>query len=99
MAASGSNSFDLADAFVPEHRALDGSLVLANNPPGARVNDEPLHRMPIFGFTGTVPDAVEDHARRCLDTPGGRAAAWNAEQQAEFVWRFTAFRERRAAAD
>jgi 3-hydroxy-9,10-secoandrosta-1,3,5(10)-triene-9,17-dione monooxygenase len=54
MAASGSNSFLLENAFVPEHRALDGALVLANNPPGSKVNDEPLHRMPIFGFTGTV---------------------------------------------
>ncbi len=54
MAASGSYSFDLADAFVPAHRVLDGSLVTAGDPPGASVNPESLHRMPIFGFTGTV---------------------------------------------
>ena len=54
MASSGSFSFDLVDAFVPEHRALDASLVAAGDPPGARVNDEPLYRMPIIGFTGTV---------------------------------------------
>lgn len=54
MAASGSMAFDLVDAFVPAHRALDGGLVQAGEQPGARVNPEPLHRMPIFGFTGTV---------------------------------------------
>ncbi len=54
MAGSGSMSFDLKDVFVPEHRALDASLVQAGNPPGAKVNAEPLHRMPIIGFTGTV---------------------------------------------
>ncbi len=54
MAGSGSQSFDLKDCFVPEHRALDASLVGAGNPPGAAVNAEPLHRMPIIGFTGTV---------------------------------------------
>lgn len=54
MAGSGSQSFDLKECFVPEHRALDASLVAAGEPPGALVNDEPLHRMPIIGFTGTV---------------------------------------------
>jgi alkylation response protein AidB-like acyl-CoA dehydrogenase len=54
MAASGSNSFELKDAFVPEHRALDHRLVQAGDSPGASVNDEPLHRMPIIGYTGTV---------------------------------------------
>ncbi|MCC2096180.1 MAG: hypothetical protein KDJ29_04780 [Hyphomicrobiales bacterium] len=54
MAASGSNSFELAEAFVPAHRALDHRLVQAGDPPGASVNDEPLHRMPIIGYTGTV---------------------------------------------
>ncbi len=54
MAGSGSMSFDLKDAFVPDHRVLDASLVQAGNPPGARVNEETLHRMPIIGFTGTV---------------------------------------------
>lgn len=54
MAASGSNSFELEEVFVPEHRALDHRLVQAGDPPGASVNDEPLHRMPIIGYTGTV---------------------------------------------
>ena len=54
MAGTGSQSFDLKECFVPEHRALDASLVAAGDPPGAGVNDEPLHRMPIIGFTGTV---------------------------------------------
>lgn len=54
MAGSGSNSFDLEDVFIPEHRAIDHGLVQAGDPPGASVNDEPLHRMPIIGYTGTV---------------------------------------------
>ena len=54
MAGTGSMSLDLANVFVPEHRSLDASLVQAGNPPGAQVNAEPLHRMPIIGFTGTV---------------------------------------------
>lgn len=50
-----------------------------------------------LGFTGEVPEGVAAHAERCLALPGGRAAAWTVEQQAEFVWRFTTYRERRAA--
>lgn len=57
-----------------------------------------LEGLAALGFTGVVPPAVLAHAQRCLALPGGRAAAWDAEQQAEFVWRFTTFRERRAAA-
>jgi hypothetical protein len=51
-----------------------------------------------LGFTGEVPTAVLAHAERCLALPGGRAAAWDAEQQAQFVWRFRTYRERHAAA-
>ena len=49
-----------------------------------------------LGFTGPVPESVAAHADRCLDLPGGRAASWDADQQAEFVRRFSTYRERRA---
>lgn len=58
-----------------------------------------LEGLRALGFTGVVPAAVAAHAERCLALPGGRVAAWDAEQQAEFVWRFETFRARRAAAD
>lgn len=54
MAGTGSQSFDLKSVFVPEHRALDARLVAEGDPPGAAVNEEPLHRMPIIGFTGSA---------------------------------------------
>jgi glutathione S-transferase len=57
---------------------------------------EPLRAL---GFTGEVPATVLAHAERCLDLPGGRVVAWNDEQQAEFVRRFTTYRTRRAASD
>lgn len=48
-----------------------------------------------LGFAGEIPAAVRDHADRCLALPGGNGVAWTAEQQAEFVGRFTTFRARR----
>ncbi len=50
-----------------------------------------------LGFDRELPPAVEDHRRRCMELPGGLAVRWTSEQIEEFVWRFTTFRERRAA--
>ncbi|MGE3245825.1 MAG: acyl-CoA dehydrogenase family protein [Beijerinckiaceae bacterium] len=54
MAGTGSMSVELKDAFVPGHRALDARLVASGQTPGAALHPEPLHRMPIIGFTGSV---------------------------------------------
>jgi glutathione S-transferase len=56
-----------------------------------------LEGLRALGFTDPVPEAVIEHAERCLALPGGRVAAWSEAQQSEFVRRFTTFRERRAA--
>ena len=55
-----------------------------------------LEGLRALGFAGEVPDPLAEHARRCLDLPGGRAVQWSEAQQAEFVWRFETFRARRA---
>lgn len=46
LEATGSKSFILRDAFVPEHRFLDGPSARAGTGPGAEVNPEPVYRMP-----------------------------------------------------
>lgn len=46
LEGTGSKSFDVEDAFVPEHRFLDGARARAGTGPGAEVNPEPVFRMP-----------------------------------------------------
>ena len=101
--AIASASDALADAFDAMAARLDGRDWLVGDAPSmAEAAIVPVYvrldGLRALGFAGTVPAAVRDHAARCLDLPGGRAVSWTAEQQAEFVWRFTTFRERRNAA-
>ena len=46
LEGTGSKSFEIEDAFVPEHRFLDGARARAGTGPGAGVNPEPVYRMP-----------------------------------------------------
>jgi len=92
----------LADALAGVARLLDGRDWLVGDVPSlAEAAIVPvavrLDGLRALGFTGPVPAAFADHAERCLALPGGRAVAWTEAQQAEFVWRFTTFRERWAA--
>jgi 3-hydroxy-9,10-secoandrosta-1,3,5(10)-triene-9,17-dione monooxygenase len=48
LRATGSNDVVVNDVFVPEHRALEWSLVEANKPPGLEKNNAMLYRIPFF---------------------------------------------------
>ncbi|HXR23822.1 MAG TPA: hypothetical protein VN742_00580 [Candidatus Binataceae bacterium] len=58
LAGTGSNSFEVADTFVPEHRILTWADFDAGTGPGSRVNLAPLYRLPAtsmsigFAFCG-----------------------------------------------
>lgn len=51
LAATGSASIDIKDVFVPEHRVVRNQDIAAGEAPGAKVNTNPIYRMPIFGYT------------------------------------------------
>lgn len=46
LEGTGSKSFEVKDAFVPEHRVLDGARARAGTGPGADINSEAVYRMP-----------------------------------------------------
>ena len=58
MAGTGSASVKLTNLFVPAHRTLDVADAVAGATPGAKVNRNPLYRMPIFGFTNLALGSV-----------------------------------------
>ena len=58
MTGTGSASVVLDDAFVPAHRVIRGTDILAGETPGTRVNTGPLYRMPLMGFAQTALAAV-----------------------------------------
>jgi 3-hydroxy-9,10-secoandrosta-1,3,5(10)-triene-9,17-dione monooxygenase len=52
LAGTGSMSVAAERVFVPSHRMLSNAEVLAGDTPGARINPNPIYRMPVFGFSG-----------------------------------------------
>ncbi|HEY5209359.1 MAG TPA: acyl-CoA dehydrogenase family protein [Stellaceae bacterium] len=58
MTGTGSASVVLDDRFVPAHRIIRGSDILAGTTPGTRVNTAPLYRMPLMGYAQTALAAV-----------------------------------------
>lgn len=71
MAGTGSATIVLDDVFVPDHRTVANSDIVAGRTPGAEVNAAPQFRMPFLGFAqlalcsvpvGTALGMVEDFA-------------------------------------
>jgi len=84
MAGTGSATIVLDDVFVPDHRAVANSDIVAGNAPGAALNTAPLYRMPFLGFAqlalcsvpvGTALGMVEDFAAAIGFGPGSEIAA------------------------
>lgn len=53
LAGTGSKSFEVKDAFVPEHRLLDGARARAGAGPGTEINNAAVYRTPRGGITST----------------------------------------------
>jgi alkylation response protein AidB-like acyl-CoA dehydrogenase len=53
LEGTGSKTFEVKDAFVPEHRRLDGALAHVGQGPGTAVNKAPVYRTPRGGITST----------------------------------------------
>lgn len=58
LAATGSADIEFKDAFVPDHRVLDGRASAQGNSPGALVNTAPLYKLPHLGFAQTALASV-----------------------------------------
>ncbi len=58
LAGTGSKSFVVDDAFVPEHRILDGVHYDEGTGPGTSINTAAVYRMPRFDVAGTSFAAV-----------------------------------------
>jgi 3-hydroxy-9,10-secoandrosta-1,3,5(10)-triene-9,17-dione monooxygenase len=58
LAGTGSKTFVVDDAFVPEHRILDGVHYEEGTGPGTLVNTAAVYRMPRFDVAGTSFAAV-----------------------------------------
>jgi 3-hydroxy-9,10-secoandrosta-1,3,5(10)-triene-9,17-dione monooxygenase len=53
LRGTGSKSFEVKDAFVPEHRTLDVRAARDGNGPGTVINTAPVYRTPRGGITTT----------------------------------------------
>lgn len=53
LEGTGSKSFEIKDAFIPEHRFLDGAKARIGEGPGTRINMAPVYRVPRGGVTST----------------------------------------------
>lgn len=80
MAGTGSATIVLDEIFVPDHRAIANSDIMAGRAPGAEVNTGPLYRMPLLGFAqtalcsvpvGTALGMVGDFTANIGSGPGG----------------------------
>lgn len=58
LSGTGSKSFEIADAFVPDHRILRDSDADGATGPGSLVNTAPIFKMPRGGITSTGFAAV-----------------------------------------
>jgi 3-hydroxy-9,10-secoandrosta-1,3,5(10)-triene-9,17-dione monooxygenase len=52
LRGSGSKGISIEDAFVPEHRILDGALFLTGRSHGRHLHGNPFYKLPLFGFIG-----------------------------------------------
>lgn len=84
MAGTGSATIVLDDGFVPDHRVIANSDMIAGRAPGAALNTAPLYRMPLLGFAqtalcsvpvGTALGMVEDFAATIGSGPGSEIVA------------------------
>jgi 3-hydroxy-9,10-secoandrosta-1,3,5(10)-triene-9,17-dione monooxygenase len=53
LEGTGSKSFEVKDAFVPEYRRLDGALARVGQGPGTAINRAAVYRTPRGGITST----------------------------------------------
>ena len=53
LEGTGSKSFVIQDAFIPEHRFLDGALARVGQGPGTEINKAAVYRTPRGGVTST----------------------------------------------
>jgi 3-hydroxy-9,10-secoandrosta-1,3,5(10)-triene-9,17-dione monooxygenase len=53
LEGTGSKTFEVKDAFIPEHRRLDGALAHVGQGPGTAVNKAAVYRTPRGGITST----------------------------------------------
>jgi alkylation response protein AidB-like acyl-CoA dehydrogenase len=53
LSGTGSKSFEVKDAFVPEHRILDAVAADNGTAPGARANGAPIFRVPFVSIAST----------------------------------------------
>jgi alkylation response protein AidB-like acyl-CoA dehydrogenase len=53
LEATGSNSFEVKDVYLPEHRLLNGELARIGKAPGAEINKAAVYRTPRGGITST----------------------------------------------
>ena len=53
LEGTGSKSFVIQDAFIPEHRFLDGALARVGKGPGTEINKAAVYRTPRGGVTST----------------------------------------------
>jgi len=58
LSGTGSVPFELKDAFVPDHRVLDGLSAARGESPGAKRHSIPLYKMPNLGFAQTAHASV-----------------------------------------
>lgn len=53
LEGTGSKSFHIKDAFVPDHRSMSFSLAVAGKGLGTQSNPAPLYRAPRYGYTSS----------------------------------------------
>jgi alkylation response protein AidB-like acyl-CoA dehydrogenase len=58
MVGTGSATVELENVFVRTYRTLNMDEVAAGKAPGAKLNTNPLYRMPVFGFTNLALASV-----------------------------------------
>ncbi len=58
LSGTGSASIELKDAFVPDHRVLDGLSAARGESPGAQKSSKSLYKMPSLGFAQTAHASV-----------------------------------------
>jgi alkylation response protein AidB-like acyl-CoA dehydrogenase len=67
LAGTGSNSFEVADVFVPEHRILTWADFAAGTGPGSLVNLAPIYRLPATSMTVGFASCAVGVAQGFLD--------------------------------
>lgn len=86
MRATGSDDMELRDAFIPEERILDMTLVAAGTAPGQQLNPGPLYRCPTRPIACLVATAAaigvaEGAVDNLRERMSGRELAYSGGQQ------------------